>query len=224
MTMQNWPVGERPRERLMTVGPQALSDAELLAILLRTGTRGKSALDIGRALLVRTRSIRGLARVSPAELTRMEGIGPAKAVELLAALELGRRAQAGSDEQRPVLRSPEDAARRLIPFLRDREKESFVVLVLDAQNALRTLAEVSSGTLNASLVHPREVFRVAIENGAAAVLVAHNHPSGNPEPSTEDLEITRQLAESGKILGIPLHDHLIIAGNRFVSFAERGLI
>ncbi|HTX99684.1 MAG TPA: DNA repair protein RadC [Bacteroidota bacterium] len=224
MTMQNWPVGERPRERLMTVGPQALSDAELLAILLRTGTRGKSALDIGRALLVRTRSIRGLARVSPAELTRMEGIGPAKAVELLAALELGRRAQAGSDEQRPVLRSPEDAARRLIPFLRDREKESFVVLVLDAQNALRTLAEVSSGTLNASLVHPREVFRVAIENGAAAVLVAHNHPSGNPEPSTEDLEITRQLSESGKILGIPLHDHLIIAGNRFVSFAERGLI
>ena len=98
------------------------------------------------------------------------------------------------------------------------------MLVLDAQNALRTLAEVSSGTLNASLVHPREVFRVAIENGAAAVLVAHNHPSGNPEPSTEDLEITRQLAESGKILGIPLHDHLIIAGNRFVSFAERGLI
>ncbi len=224
MTMQNWPAGERPRERLMAVGPQALSDAELVAIVLRTGKKGMSALDVSRALLIRVRSIRGLARLSPAELTRMEGIGWAKATELVAALEIGRRAQAASDEQRPVLRSPDDAARRLIPFLRDREKESFVVMVLDAQNALRTLAEVSSGTLNASLVHPREVYRVAIENGAAAILVAHNHPSGNPEPSSEDLEITRQLVESGKILGIPLHDHLIIAGNRFTSFAERGLI
>ncbi len=208
----------------MTVGPQALSDAELIAILLRTGTKGKSALDVSRALLVRVRSIRGLARLPAVELTRMDGIGCAKAAELIAALEIGRRAQAASDEQRPVLRSPDDAARRLIPFLRDREKESFVVMVLDAQNALRTLSEVSCGTLNASLVHPREVYRVAIEHGAAAILVAHNHPSGNPEPSSEDLEITRQLVESGKILGIPLHDHLIIAGNAFTSFAERGLI
>lgn len=223
-TMHVWPSGERPRERMMKMGPGALSDAELLAILLRTGIKGRSALDVSRALLVRTRTIRGLARLTPAEMMRIEGIGVAKAAELLAAMEIGRRIQAAADEERPVLRSPEDAARRLIPFLRDRERESFVVLVLDAQNALRHVAEVSSGTLNASLVHPREVYRAAIENGAAAILVAHNHPSGNPEPSTEDIEITRQLIESGKILGIPLHDHLIIAGNRFTSFAERGLI
>ena len=224
MAIQSWPLGERPRERLIKLGPQALSDSELVAILLRTGMKGKSAMDISRSLLIHSRSLRELSRMTPSDLTRMEGIGEAKAAELLAAVEIGRRVQASSDEERPVLRSPDDAARRLIPYLRDREKESFVVLVLDAQNALRNLSEVSSGTLNASLVHPREVFKVAIKNSAAAILVAHNHPSGNPEPSSEDIEITRQLVESGRILGIPLHDHLIIAGNTFTSLAERGLI
>ena len=224
MAIQSWPLGERPRERMIRLGPQALSDSELVAILLRTGMKGKSAMDISRSLLIHSRSLRELSRMTPSDLTRMEGIGEAKAAELLAAVEIGRRVQASSDEERPVLRSPDDAARRLIPYLRDREKESFVVLVLDAQNALRNLSEVSSGTLNASLVHPREVFKVAIKNSAAAILVAHNHPSGNPEPSSEDIEITRQLVESGRILGIPLHDHLIIAGNTFTSLAERGLI
>ncbi|MGA9119581.1 MAG: DNA repair protein RadC [Bacteroidota bacterium] len=224
MALRNWPSREQPRERLINIGPSALSDAELIAILLRTGVKGKSALDVARALMERLRSIRELARLSPQELIQLEGIGAAKATAVLAAMELGRRVQASADEERPILRSPDDAAKRLIPILRDREKESFVVLVLDAQNALRKLSEVSSGTLNASLVHPREVFKVAIQFGAASIIIAHNHPSGNPEPSGEDVEITRQLLESGKILGIPVHDHLIIAGNRFTSFAERGLI
>jgi DNA repair protein RadC len=224
MALRNWPSGEQPRERLLDVGTSALSDAELIAILLRTGTRGKSALDLARGLIDRFRSIRELPRYSPQELMTLEGIGAAKAATLVAALELGRRIQACADEAHPVLRCPEDAAKRLIPMLRDRDRESFLVLLLDAQNALRHVAEISTGTLNASLVHPREVFKRAVQSSAAAIIVAHNHPSGNPEPSREDIEITRQLTDSGKILGIPLQDHLIIAGSRFTSFAERGLI
>jgi DNA repair protein RadC len=155
---------------------------------------------------------------------RQRGIGPAKALELLAAFEIGRRAQAEHEHERPVFRSPQDVARRMVPLLRDRTTEVFYVLIMDSKNALKIDVELSIGTLNASLVHPREVYKVAIDNGAAAIIVVHNHPSGNPEPSTEDIDITRQLAEAGKIIGIPLHDHLIVAGEQYTSHAERGLL
>jgi DNA repair protein RadC len=206
------------------MGPAALSETELLALVLRTGTGRTSAMDLARDLLGSTGSLRLLGSRTAGELMRIRGIGPAKAVELIAAFELGRRVQAEPDAERPIIRSPEDVARHMVPLLRDRTNEVFFVLLLDAKNALRAKVEVTSGTLNASLVHPREVYKVAIDNRAASIIVVHNHPSGNPDPSREDAEITRQLAEAGRIVGIPLHDHLIVAGDRFTSLAEKGLL
>jgi len=220
----SWPKDERPREKLLRQGIHTLSDAELLALVLRTGSGESTALDLARSLLVRERSLRSLGRRTPGELMRQRGIGPAKAMELMAAFEIGRRAQAEQGGERPVFRSPEDVARRMVPLLRDRQTEVFYVLVMDSKNALKIDVELSVGTLNASLVHPREVYKVAIDNGAAAIIVVHNHPSGNPEPSSEDIDITRQLVEAGRIIGIPLHDHLIVAGEQYTSHAERGLL
>jgi DNA repair protein RadC len=223
-TIKDWPAAERPREKLLHHGAHTLTDAELLAIVIRTGTGKETALDLARGILREGTTLRSLGARSPAELTRLNGIGPAKAVELLASFELGRRLQADTGTSRPVIRTPEDVARRLIPRLRDRPTELFLVLVLDARNAIKHEAEVSRGTLNASIVHPREVFKAAIDAAGASIVVVHNHPSGNPEPSREDIEITRQLAEAGRIIGIPLHDHVIIAGNTYTSLAERGHI
>jgi DNA repair protein RadC len=223
-SVKEWPSGERPREKLLGKGPSALSEAELLALVLRTGTGTSTALDLARDVLGSGRSLRALGTRTPGELMRIRGIGPAKAVELVATFEIGRRMQAEPDEVRPIIRSPEDVARQMVPLLRDRTNEVFFVLLLDAKNALRSKVEITSGTLNASLVHPREVFKVAIDQRAASIIVVHNHPSGNPDPSREDTEVTRQLAEAGRIVGIPLHDHLIIAGDRFTSLAELGLL
>jgi len=222
--MRRWPAGERPREKLLRHGAQTLSEAELLAILIRTGNRARTALDIACGILDTEGGLPGLARRNACELMRVEGVGAAKALGILAAFELGRRLQADTGGKRAPVRTPGDAARLLIPRFRDLTHEVFAVLVLDAQNAVVATIELSVGTLNASLVHPREVFKAAVDHVGAAVIVVHNHPSGNPEPSGEDIAITHQLAGAGKILGIPLHDHLIIAGNGYVSLAERGHI
>jgi DNA repair protein RadC len=220
----DWPAGERPREKLLARGTGALSDAELLAILLRTGAGGATALDVARGLLSAHGSLRTLSGRQPSEFARLHGIGPAKAVELAAAFELGRRAGSEAPGERDVIRSPADVGRRMIPRLGTATTERFVVLVLDARNAVTAEVELSRGTLTASLVHPREVFKEAVDARGASVIVVHNHPSGNPEPSQEDLDITRQLAEAGKILGIPLHDHVIVAGTGYVSLAEKGAV
>ena len=222
--IKDWPLNERPREKLLRFGPQALTDAELLAIVIRAGTGRSNALDIARTILTNEKSLRGVAGKNAAELMRLNGIGEAKAVSLLAAFEIGRRAQSSDGEGKIIIRSPDDVGRLMIPRLRDRLNEVFVVLILDSKNGLKLELEVSRGTLNASIVHPREVFKAAIDHMAASIVVVHNHPSGNAEPSREDIEITRQLVEAGKIVGIPLHDHLIIAGDGYVSFAERGLL
>ncbi len=222
--IKDWPEDERPREKLLRHGADSLSEAELLAIVIRTGTGKQTALDLARRMLSNEKTLRGIAGKSPIELMRMKGIGEAKAVELIAAFEIGRRLQGMKGEERNIIRSPEDVAKIMIPKLRDCRKEEFYVLVLDSKNGLKHEAKVSTGTLNASLVHPREVYKVAIDHDGASIIVVHNHPSGNPEPSKEDVDITRQLAEAGKIIGIPLHDHLIIAGDGHTSFAERGLI
>lgn len=224
LSIKAWPAEERPRERLLRLGAQALSDAELLAILIRDGTREQTALDLARAVLAQARNLRGLAARNARELTRLKGIGDAKAVALLAALEIGRRIEAFEDPETCVLRTPADVAGRMIPMLRDRPTELFYVLALDAKNGLKAEVELSRGTLNASLVHPREVFKAAIDNIAASIIVVHNHPSGSPDPSREDIEITRQLVDAGKIVGIPLHDHVIVAGNSYTSLAEKGVI
>jgi DNA repair protein RadC len=222
--IRTWPAEERPREKLLRHGAHTLSEAELLAILIRTGNRARTALDLACGILDREGGLAALARRNARELMRVEGIGTAKALGILAAFELGRRLQADSGRKRIPLRTPEDAARLLIPRFRDLTHEVFAVLVLDTQNAVIATVELSHGTLNASLVHPREVYKAAVDHIGAAVIVVHNHPSGNPEPSGEDIAITHQLAGAGKILGIPLHDHLIVAGNGYVSLAERGHI
>lgn len=222
--IKDWPAAERPREKLLLHGAEHLSDAELLAILIRVGSGKSTALDLARTILIQEKNLRGIAGKSAQELMRLKGIGEAKAVELLAAFEIGRRVQGMNGEERLVIHSPEDVACVMIPRLRDRKYESFWVLALDSKNAVLHEEELTVGTLNASLVHPREVFKVAIDRLAAAVIVVHNHPSGNREPSAEDLNVTRQLVDAGKVVGIPLHDHLIIAGDGYTSFAERGLL
>lgn len=222
--IKDWPAAERPREKLLQRGAHALSDAELLAILIRVGSGKSTALDLARKILVQEKNLRGIAGKTAQELMRLKGIGEAKAVELLAAFEVGRRVQGMSNDDKIIIHSPEDIARIMIPRLRDRKNESFWVMLLDAKNGLMHEEELTTGTLTASLVHPREVYKLAIDRVAASVIVVHNHPSGNREPSSEDVNVTRQLVEAGRIIGIPLHDHVIVAGDGYTSFAERGLL
>ncbi len=222
--IKDWPASERPREKLLQRGVHALSDAELLAILIRVGSRRSTALDLARSILAQEKNLRGIARKTPQELMRLKGIGQAKAVELLTAFEIGRRVQGETPGEKLVISSPDIVARFMIPRLREKQTESFWVILLDSKNGMMHEEALTVGTLNASLVHPREVFKVAIDHVAAAVIVVHNHPSGNPEPSSEDVSVTRQLVDAGKIIGIPVHDHIIIAGDSYTSFAERGLL
>ena len=216
---------DRPRERLWAHGPAALTTTELLAILLGTGGWGSSVLEVaGRLLDVGDGSLRRLAQRPNAELLRMQGIGPTKAARLIAAFELGARL---SREERPALpriREPEDVVRLFRDRLRDLQVEEFHLLALDSQSQVLREVLVTRGLLNSSLVHPREGFRAAIVEAAAGIIVVHNHPSGDPTPSAEDRSVTQQLAAAGRLLDVPLYDHLIIAGDRFVSLAAAGLI
>ena len=223
-SIRTWPAGERPRERLLRQGPQSLTDTELLSLLIRVGNGSQNAVDLARSLLASHTDLRTLSGKTPVELMRQKGIGPAKAVELFAAFELGRRLQSARGSVKVKIQSPEDVVRHLGPGLSNRRTEVFVVLVLQSDNSLKAEVELTNGTLNASLVHPREVFKVAIDHGAASIIVVHNHPSGNPAPSREDIDITRQLAEAGRIIGIPLHDHIIIAGQGHTSLAAQGVL
>lgn len=214
-----------PRERLWSLGPAALTTVELVAILLGTGSRGCTVLQTARSLLaVGDGSLRRLASRPPPELLRAAGVGPGKAARLLAAFELGARI---AREGRPVLpriREPEDVVRLFDGRLRDLQVEEFRLLALDSQSQVLREVLVTRGLLNSSLVHPREVFRPAIAEAAAGVIVVHNHPSGDPTPSAEDRVVTRQLVAAGQLLDLPLYDHVIIAGDRFVSFAAAGLL
>ena len=222
-TIKQWPEGERPREKMMKHGPATLTEAELLAILIRTGSTGVTAVDLAKKLLSDQRTLRDLARMSVVDLGQL-GIGRVRASAIVAAFELCRRIPAGGGSERPIFRAPEDVTVVFIPKLRDLQHEEFWVLLLSTSNQLIRETRVTSGTLNSSLVHPRECFAEALKEKAASVIFVHNHPSGNPEPSQEDLSITRQLAEAGKILGIPVYDHIVVGGAQFVSFAQRGLL
>ncbi len=222
-TIKQWPEGERPREKLLHSGAAALSEAELLAILIRTGTKGATAVDLAKKLLASGQSLRDLARMSALDIEQL-GIGRTRAVTIVAAFELMRRLPTSDGNLKPTFRTPNDVVNRFGPRLRDLKHEEFWVLLLNAANHLLRDVKISSGTLDSSLVHPRECFHDAIKEKAASVIFLHNHPSGNAEPSREDLSITKQLVEAGKVLGIPVHDHIIIAGGGFTSFAERGLL
>ncbi|HVK39325.1 MAG TPA: DNA repair protein RadC [Candidatus Kapabacteria bacterium] len=231
LTVKEWSETEQPRERLMALGAGALSDAELLAIVMRTGTKQLDVLTMCRRLLAHFNTdphnegaLYRLAQRDFKELQAIPGIGPTKAVTLAAAFELGRRATAINFSKRPRISGPRDVAAMFIPELRHIQKEQFHVVILNTANQVVRRVLVSEGNLNSSIVHPREVFRHAIVENAAAIIGLHNHPSGNPTPSKEDIAITRQLVEAGRIIGIPLHDHLIIAGEEFVSLAEKGYV
>jgi DNA repair protein RadC len=216
-----WPPEDRPRERLYHKGPDALADAELLAIQLGTGRPGMSAVDVGRALLARHGSLSALSGLSAAELAA-GGVGRAQAVRLAAAFEITRRLRSRNGAGRAVLSSPEQVFARYGPLMDELKKEVFRVALLDAQNGLLRDVLISEGTLSASLVHPREVFKPAIVESAAALILVHNHPSGDPTPSREDVRLTRQLVECGQLLDLRVHDHVIIGRERFASLAQRG--
>lgn len=223
-TIKEWSPDERPREKLANHGSTVLSDAELLAILINTGTANRSALDVARDLLLRYRDLSDLASRNHRELSRINGIGQAKATKLIAAFEIGRRLQSREAVAKMKITSPEDVAAVYLPKTRDWKVEKFLVVLLDAAGQIICDRILTEGTLNASLVHPREVFKTALDERAAALILIHNHPSGNPAPSAEDVRITEQLQKAGDIMGIPIKDHLILAGQQYTSLAKEGLM
>lgn len=224
LPIKQWREDEQPRERLQKHGGSALRDSELLAILIGKGTRGVSALEVANRLLNRYGTLSDIASRTLSELSQQKGIGKVKAITLSAAFELVRRIQSSPFSEKFQIRSPEDIARYFIPRMRGARKEEFHVVMLSSANTIIKTERISEGSLSASIVHPREVFRPAIIESAASVVLLHNHPSGNIEPSKEDIAITRQLMEAGKIFDIKVLDHLIIAGDTFTSLLDRGLM
>lgn len=224
-SIKHWPADERPREKLLHKGAAALTDAELLALILRTGDAGSktSALDQGRILLQQFGTLQSLANATTQELCDVPGIGPAKAAELLGVFELARRYQSINLKPGDRYTSSSDVYHHYHALLRDRKKEVFLALLLDSKNRLIREVCVSEGSLNASIVHPREVFSPAVRESAAAVLFIHNHPSGDPAPSREDIELTQRLREAGELMGIRVLDHIVIGNGSYVSFSDRGL-
>lgn len=203
-------------------GPEALSDAQLLAILLRVGRQDSSAVEVAMELLQELDGLRGLSNRSVEELCRISGIGPAKAAQVKAAVELGKRVLAAPLSSGTMIRSSADLFRHYYPLMRDLRREVFTVVLLDAKHAIIRDATVSAGSLTASLVHPREVFNLAVRESAAAVIFVHNHPSGDPTPSEEDRALTARLVAAGDVLGIQVLDHLIVGDGRYTSFADEG--
>ena len=223
LTVRDLPVSERPRERLMAVGPEALSEQELLCCILGRGIAGESVLVTAQRLLKAFGDVRGIADASVEQLATVRGVGTAKAVQLKAAVELARRTLTPHDERLPV-ETIDTAARILRPHLLDKKKEHFVALLLDSRHHVIRISPIAVGSLSASLVHPRELFKEAITASAAAVIVAHNHPSGDPQPSDHDLVLTKRLVQAGTLLGIEVLDHLIIAARGVVSLNALGAI
>jgi DNA repair protein RadC len=224
LMIRDFPQDERPRERFITNGPQSLSNHELIAILLRTGTSQESVLQLSNRLLTHFEGLRLLKAASLEEITSIKGIGKAKAIQVLAAVEIGRRIANLAYDDRYVIRSPEDGAKYMMNDMRFLSQEHFVCLYLNTKNQVIHKQTVFIGSLNASIVHPREVYKEALKRSAASIICLHNHPSGDPAPSREDIEVTKRLVECGKIIGIELLDHLIIGENKFVSLKEKGYL
>jgi len=216
------PKSARPREKLIKHGPQFLRDSELLAILIGSGYKGKNVLQLAKDTLSKYQS-KNLPKLTYQELITQKGIGKVAACRILAAFELSTRLLLDQDDEAVVIQSPKDAYQLLKPIIKY-QKEHFIGLYLNARNQLIYQETISIGSLNANIVHPREVFEPAIAKHALSIIIAHNHPSGSTEPSEEDLQITKRLIKAGKLLGIEIVDHLIIAGRRLLSFKEKGLI
>ena len=225
LRLSEHPERDRPRERLWSVGPAALTGQELLAILLGTGCSGRDALAVAAEVLARVDgSLRRLAGRPSAELTQVPGMGRTKAARVAAALELGRRVGTETEPPPERVRGPADVQRFYRTRLRDLAVEEFHVLALGSQSQILGDLLITRGILNSSLVHPREVFRAAIAEAAAGIIVVHNHPSGDPTPSADDRTVTRQLVDAGRLLDLPVYDHVIVGADRYVSFAEAGLM
>ena len=222
--IKDWPPDERPREKLMNLGPEKLSDAELIAILLGSGTGKVTAVDVAKRLLIEYKGLNLLSERSISDLKRMKGIGSAKAVKLMAAFEIGRRIASGGNIKKEKIVSPENVADYYIPLMKHLKKEVFKIVLLDSSNQIIKDVEISKGSLNANVVHPREVFKEAVSESAASIILIHNHPSGNAQPSEDDIAVTEKLVEAGKIMGILVCDHIIIGDGEYKSFANLGLI
>ncbi|MBP2240584.1 DNA repair protein RadC [Cytobacillus eiseniae] len=224
LMIRDFPQDERPRERFIQNGPQSLSTHELIAILLRTGTKDESVLQLANRLITHFEGLRLLKDASLDEITSIKGIGKAKAIQLLAAVEIGRRIANLSFDERYVIRSPEDGAKYMMHEMRFLSQEHFICLYLNTKNQVIHKQTIFIGSLNASIVHPREVYKEAFRRSAASIICLHNHPSGDPSPSKEDIEVTKRLVECGKIIGIEVLDHLIIGDNKYVSLKEKGYL
>jgi DNA repair protein RadC len=223
-SLKDLPRDERPRERLVAKGPQALSDAELLAILLRSGSASESAVELARRLLAKFGDFRRLGGMTAEELRKVKGIGLAKAAEIIAAMEIARRYASIDAKVGPQFHGSESVYRHFQPRLRDEKTEQFWLVMLDRKNRVIREEMISQGSLTNSLVHPREVFKAAISASAAAVVAVHNHPSGDPAPSLDDKSLTERLVETGELVGIRVLDHVIIGENAFFSFADKGIL
>jgi DNA repair protein RadC len=214
---------QRPRERLASLGATSLSNAELIAILLRTGIKGINAVQLGQKILMDCGGLAGVHRLSYTELCRMRGVGPAKAAQIKAAVELGNRFAASTPTEHPVIQSPEDAASLILYEMGALEQEHLNVMLLDTRNRMVKLVEVYRGSLNSSLIRVSEVFKEAVRANAAAIIVVHNHPSGDPTPSPEDISVTHAIVQAGKLLDIEVLDHIVVGKNKFISLKSRGL-
>lgn len=227
LTIKDLPKDERPRERLQKYGAQALSDTELLAVIIRTGTKSESALMVAQRLLKGDGGKNGLdfiARATIEELSKVKGIGAAKSIQIKAAMELGRRIYSSMVTDEMTIICPDDVFQLLINDMRFLEKEHFKTILLNTKNKVISVEDISVGSLNTSIVHPREVFKPAIKRSSASIILAHNHPSGDPTPSREDLEVTRRLKDAGKIIGIEVLDHIIFGDNCYVSLKEKQIL
>jgi DNA repair protein RadC len=224
--IKDWPEDERPRERLIKYGEENLSDSQLLAIILGTGSgvNRLNALDLGRSLLDHYGDFRSLDSVSVSELCAMKGVGPAKAAQVKAALEIGKRLLRQKTKPREQITSAEDVVDYYRPYLRDLKKEVFKMMLLDSRNKMIREKTVSEGSLNASVVHPREVIKEIIRESASSVVFIHNHPSGEPKPTRYDVEITKRLVKACNLVGVRVIDHIIIGDDRYVSFSEEGFL
>lgn len=224
MSMKDVPKQDRPRERLLEYGPSNLSNQELLAILLGTGTKEESVNTLAQRVLMHFEGLSLLRDSTIEELTAIKGIGAVKGVLILASIELGKRMHQFKVHERYVVRSPEDGADYVMEEMRNLNQEHFVCLFLNTKNQIIHRQTIFIGSLNASIVHPREVFREAVKRSAASIICAHNHPSGDPSPSQEDIHVTKRLSECGKMIGIELLDHLVIGDHKFVSLKEKGYL
>jgi DNA repair protein RadC len=225
-TIKDWPAEDRPREKLLAKGPQSLSDTELLAIILRNGnaSTGESAIDHARLLLGQFGGLKGMEEAASSDLGKVKGIGPAKIAQIKASLELARRVGSHKWEPGQSLRSSEDVFRHFRDDLEKEKREFFYVVLLNNKNKKIRDVKISEGSLTASLVHPREVYNPVIRESAAAVIFVHNHPSGDPAPSPEDIEITRRLKEVGDLMGVRVLDHVVVGRDRYFSFNDKGML